>query len=220
MVRMERTPTAPPSLAIEKARGGSDYRKPDVVTQLHHDFHGKCYLCEINNLQSIEVEHLKAHHNGCDRDRMFDWNNLFLSCAHCNSVKNKSRYEEKILDCCREEPERCLQQEWMDGHVYVRAIEPASEEAELTAQLITECFEQTNTGIRVFECQTRINELQETLNVLYQNLRKYKKNPTEEKTCRALRGMLDRSYKFAGFTRTYVRVHAEDYPDLYEFVAV
>lgn len=214
VVKIERSPVAPPSLAIEKAKGGDNYRDDDVIRQLKQDFHGKCYLCEIDELQSIQVEHLKAHHNGKDRDRMFDWDNLFYSCAHCNSVKNMKQYKEVILDCCKVDPERYLNQELVDHHVRVEALYP-SQTVRMTAQLITKCFEKKNTGIRTLECQTRVDALEKALIVLYRSLKMYKDEPSE-KTRRALLGMLSRSYKFAGFLRTYVRQHLEDYPDLSE----
>lgn len=216
MVKIERTPVAPASLAIEKAKQSGTYRGDDVVQLLHQDFHGKCYLCEINELQSVEVEHLKAHHNGADRDRKFDWNNLFYSCAHCNGVKNRAEYEESILDCCRVDPEEYLLQELVDGHVQVKVLKT---EGEKTAQLITECFERTNTGIRIIECQTRVDALKQTMNALFRSLDRHQKRPTP-RTLGTLRGMLNRSHKFAGFTRTYVREHLKDYPDLEEFVSL
>ena len=70
MVKIERSSVAPFSLAIEKAKGTKNYREQDVVLQL------------IDELQSVEVEHLRAH-RGTDRNLMFDWNNLFLCCPHC-----------------------------------------------------------------------------------------------------------------------------------------
>ena len=216
MVKIERTSAAPASLAIEKAKQSGTYRGDDVMRQLKADFHGKCYLCEIDELQSVEIEHLKAHHNGADRDRMFDWNNLFYSCAHCNGVKNRAEYEETILDCCQVDPEEYLSQQLVDGHVQVKALQP---EGEKTAQLVTECFERANTGIRVVECQTRVDALQKTMNALFRSLNSYRKRPTP-RTLRALRGMLSRSYKFAGFTRAYVREHLEDYPQLEECVSL
>ena len=106
MVKIERTPTPPASLAIEKPKASGKYNLEDVVTQLHTDAHGKCYLCEQDELQSIEVEHLVPHHG--DIDLKFDWNNLFYSCAHCNSVKNRSQYEKDILDCCVTDPETVI----------------------------------------------------------------------------------------------------------------
>ena len=211
MVKIERSSVAPFSLAIEKAKGTKNYREQDVVLQLNADFHGKCYLCEIDELQSVEVEHLRAH-RGTDRDLMFDWNNLFLCCPHCNNMKNRPIYEETILDCCQEDPEKVLDQELVDEHVVVTALADTVE-ATRTAELLTDCFEKKNTGIRILECQTRINALKTTMIVLYRALEAYKVNKTE-KDLRVLRAMLNRSYKFAGFTRTYVRHHITEYPEL------
>lgn len=219
MVKVERSPDAPASLAVEKEKGTRNYRGEDVIVKLNEDFRGKCYLCEINDLQSVEVDHLKAHHNGRDRDRLFDWNNLFLCCAHCNGVKNMKQYEDLVLDCCQVEPEIYLNQKLVDGHVRVEPL-IHTHEAEITAQLLVECFEKDNTGIRTIECATRVRALQSAMTVLYKSLEKYKENPKATSTLRALRGMLDRGYKFAGFTRTYVRQHIEEYPELAQDVAI
>ena len=215
MVKIERTPTPPPSLAIEKAKGTDNYRNDDVIQQLHQDFAGKCYLCEINELQSIQVEHLKPH-KGTDRDRMFNWNNLFYSCPHCNSIKNAKKYEENVLDCCSEEPERKIQQELLEHHVRVSPLDD-SPEAKTTASLIQDCFEKQNTGIRVLESEARLRALQQTMDTLYHSLSAYLENP-QGKNLRTVRGMLDRRYKFAGFTRTYVRQHIQEYPGLEAYV--
>lgn len=214
MVKVERSFPAPESLAREKAKPNSrNYREPDVTQRLAQDFHGKCYLCEIAPVQDPEVEHLNAH-GRTNRDKMFDWENLFWSCRHCNSVKNTLNYSEDILDCCKKEPEQFLNQELFQGHVHVTALE---DEAKKTAELLTECFEKTNTGIREQACQVRVDALQETMTTLYRCLHQYKENPSPRNLC-SLRGMLARSYKFAGFTRTYVREHLEEYPELAEYV--
>ena len=42
MVKVNRTKTAPASLAIEKEKGTENYRERDVVFQLNKDFNGKC----------------------------------------------------------------------------------------------------------------------------------------------------------------------------------
>ena len=214
MVKAERTPTPPPSLAVEKKKANGSYKLPDVIEQLEQDFHGKCYLCEIDELQSVEVEHLRPH--GGDLDLKFDWNNLFLSCAHCNSVKNQKEYQDQILDCCVIDPETVLQQEVVDDHVLVTPLN-SDFESEKTAKLITECFEKKNTGIRIQECQVRMRALNCTMNTLYKTLEQYEKG-RHPRYLRALRGMLSKTYRFAGFTRTYVRTHLADYPDLAEFV--
>lgn len=217
MVKIERTPEAPVSLAIEKEKANGKYNLPDVVDLLYHDFHEKCYLCEIDKLQSSEVEHLNPHHNGLYKDRKFDWHNLFLSCRHCNAVKNQSKYDENVLDCCQTDPETIVMQELIEGHVRVTPLNNSAE-ANTTAMLITECFELTNTGIRTKECEVRLKALQRVFTVLCTQLERYRANKSTQ-TERTLRGMLDRSYKFAGFTRTYVRTHIEEYPELAQYVA-
>lgn len=213
MVKIERSPTPPVSLAKQ-----SSYKEPDVLLQLNKDFHSKCYLCEINELQSIHVEHLRPHNNHQHKSREFDWHNLFLSCPHCNLVKKAPKYTDMILDCCKSDPEAAINQTFTNGHVSVFALQ-ATPEAQLTAELLTECFEKTNTGIRVLECQTRVNALSQTMNLLYKCLENHQKSPSD-KNLRTLRGMLSRTYKFAGFTRTYVRDHLVTYPDLAEYVQI
>lgn len=217
MVKINRTQPAPASLAVEKKNGTLNYRGKDVVSQLNKDFHGKCYLCEINKLQSIQIEHLKPHH-GKDFDLMFDWNNLFLSCPHCNNMKNQKKYEGHVIDCCKEDPEASICQELIDGHVVVTSI-VSTDKAVRTAELLTECFEKQNTGIREYECSTRVEALEATMTTLYRCLANYKKKPNT-RNYRALRGMLSRGHKFAGFTRTYVRKHIDEYPELNELVAI
>ena len=214
MVKIERTPTPPASLAIEKAKASGKYNLDDVVTQLHADFHGKCYLCEQNELQSIEVEHLIPHHG--DVDLKFDWNNLFYSCSHCNSVKNRAQYEHDILDCCAVEPEAKLRHTLNGDKVEVTAL-PGADDAKNTASLIQDCFELRNHAIRSLQSQNKVKELKKTMNRLYKQLDKLD-GGNGGNTMRVLRGMLSREYKFAGFTRTYVRDHLDKYPDLAQYV--
>lgn len=215
MVKIERTPTPPPSLAVEKEKARGSCRRPDVQKQLQHDFNEKCYLCEIDKLQSVDVEHLFPH--GGDKELEFAWENLFHSCRHCNCVKNRRKYDGMILDCCKTDPEKVLDQRLVEGHVRVEPLEE-TEEARMTALLLTECFELTNTGARVIECQTRINALSETMNTLYQMLRKYRESGSSKDIPKGLDKILSRTYRFAGFTRTYVRNHLEDYPELADYV--
>ncbi len=160
----------------------------------------------------------QAGHDPFDFNSMSMGYNLFLSCPHCNSVKNQKKYEEHIIDCCKEDPEASIRQELVDSHVVVTAIE-STEDAIRTAGLLTECFEKENTGIRILECQTRVNALQTTMTTLYRCLANYKQNPSQ-RNYRTLRGMLNRNHKFAGFTRTYVRNHIDEYPNLSELVAI
>lgn len=216
MVKINRTPTPPASLA---RKSGACYREDDVVTQLRNDFNDKCYLCERDEIQSPEVEHLQPH--GGNPILKYQWENLFLSCAHCNSVKNVPKYNGMILDCCEDDPESLLDHALVNGIVTVHPLDPATTDPKviMTAQLLTECFEKTSTGIRKAECEVLKKSLNRTMNTLYRKLGEYKDSQSQE-TLDLLEGMLSRTYKFAGFTRAYVRAHLDDYPALAPFVAL
>lgn len=216
MVKVTRTQTPPAPLAKQTS---DCYRDKEVVRQLEKDFNGKCYLCERDRLQSVEVEHLIPH--GGNMDLKCKWENLFLCCAHCNSVKNQNKYNGKILDCCNEDPERVINHILDDGKVYINAKE-SNEQREnviMTAQLLTECFEKTNSGIREIECQNLVYDLIETMNYLYKIMDEYKKDTSDENLM-YLRNMLCRAHKFAGFTRAYVRRHIKEFPALSQYIEV
>ena len=220
MVKIERTPTPPASLAIECKKVHGSYASEDVISQLKKDFHSKCYLCELKDLTDIEVEHLLPHYNRKIKERVFDWNNLFYACPHCNSIKNDRIYDEKIIDCCKVDPESLLDHIYQEGKVNVRPHDPDTQDEKvlMTADLHENCFEKSNTGIRIFQCQERVNRLAETMNALYKTLEALKK-PTSKQYLRALKGMLSREYKFSGFTRYYVRSHIEEYPQLFGIIS-
>lgn len=102
MVKIERTASAEAkaavaSLAQEKAKPSGTYNTPEVNHALGLMFAHKCYLCEQKGLSSLQIEHLVPHRK--NRELMFDWNNLFLSCSHCNNIKN-DRFT-PILDCTK-----------------------------------------------------------------------------------------------------------------------
>ena len=97
MINLEKSQPAPASLAAEKSRASGSYREPDVIERLHADFFGKCYICENAPLTSVNVEHFVPHRE--DRDRKFDWDNLFLACGHCNNTKQTRSEFNSILKC-------------------------------------------------------------------------------------------------------------------------
>ena len=78
MVKVERSFPAPDSLEEEVKKLTGRYDKPDVIERLKRDFHNKCYICEMKELQDPNVEHLLPHKNGKYPERKFDWENLFL----------------------------------------------------------------------------------------------------------------------------------------------
>lgn len=103
MIYFEKRKTPPPSLAVEKAKGTENYRGQDVIDALSEDFKAKCYLCGTKWPTGINVEHFDEHRG--DRNKMFDWNNLFYACAHCNNTKNSlfRTVPSNLLNCTIED---------------------------------------------------------------------------------------------------------------------
>lgn len=213
MVKCEKYPIAPQSLAIEKKKGKyGKYNSQDVMEQLAKDFNKKCYICELSDIQDPEVEHLVPHHNSKDIDAKFDWNNLFLSCGHCNSIKNQHKYDGKIINCCIDDPEEHLHCQYNNGDVSVISLDE-DEKSIMTAELINEVFNLKNTGTRVYASDLRMDKLKEEMLLLMDALIGYKKVPSAGLK-RKLGVMLSRNRAFASFKRDYVRDNRAKYIDL------
>ena len=218
MVKIERTFPAPKSLAIESKKINGSYTEIDVIEQLRKDFHDKCYICEINHLQDPQVEHLLPHKNRKYQERVFDWNNLFLSCSHCNNVKNQQKYDIGIIDCCKEDPEELLYFKLEKGNVNVCGKNQENQNAVLTAELITEVFNLKNTGMRIYKSEMRFLELNKEMNKLYDTIEEMKENPNSKVVLRKLKALLRKESKFAAFKRSYIRENKENYPQLLEYL--
>jgi uncharacterized protein (TIGR02646 family) len=95
MIKLHRSTPAPECLEIEKKKANGDYKCGDVIKRLAEDFKNKCYLCESKGPTSSNVEHFIPHKG--DKELKFDWENLFLSCAHCNNIKGGTF--DNILNC-------------------------------------------------------------------------------------------------------------------------
>lgn len=207
MVKVTRTLPAPASLVIEKQKVNGSYTKEDVIEQLWEDFNHKCYICNMTEIPDMNVEHLVAHKGNLDLK--FDWNNLFLSCPHCNSIKNCKEYSEGILNCCEVDPERYLSFIVQAAQVYVISCDDSNHTANKTANLITAVFNRKNTGIRIKGCEARVRLLNEEMLQLYCALAAYREN-TNQLAYRKLRALLNRKSAFSAFKRTYARKYAHN----------
>ena len=218
MVKIERTFPAPASLLIEAQKANGSYSNSDVVEQLRRDFHNKCYLCEMKDLQDPQIEHLLPHMNGRFPERKFDWNNLFWSCSHCNSVKNQRKYDSGIIDCCKVDPEDRISFKLENTRIDVSAKDLQDESAMLTAQLIMEVFNLKNTGMRVYKSEIRFQELNLEMNKLYDTLEEMKDNPESKLVMRKLKALLRRESQFAAFKRNYIKENQEKFPQLLVYI--
>ena len=101
MVFFPKSNNEPLCLSLEKAKKSGTYNCQGVAEALKNDFHNKCYICETKEPQSINIEHFIPHKG--DRDLMFDWQNLFYCCTHCNNTKLGNF--DNILNCTQREEE-------------------------------------------------------------------------------------------------------------------
>lgn len=143
---------------------------------------------------------------------------FFLSCSHCNNVKNQSKYEENILDCCIQNPEELIDFKIREGNVCVAAKDSTNIKAKVTAELVTEVFNNNKTGMRDYKSSMRLKALLTEMNVLFDFLEKFKIDDNNIVVMRTLKGLLDRKSSFAEFKRNYVKIHQGNYPKLIEFM--
>lgn len=220
MVKIERSFPAPASLETEsRKKSGGSYSEQDVIQRLKEDFHNKCYICEMKDLQDPEVEHLLPHKNGRYPERMFDWNNLFWACGHCNKVKNQAKYDEGIIDCCKQDPEELVSFRLQGTDVIVEAKNESDSRAVLTATLVEEVFHLKSTAMRDYKREMRFQELNREMNLLYDNLEEMEQNPESRAVMRKLRALLRKESGFAAFKRDYVRENAGRFPQLLQYIA-
>ena len=219
MIKVDRTFPAPKSLETEAKKKNGSYTEKDVVDQLLRDFHKKCYICEINDPQDPKLEHLLQHKNGKYPERKFDWNNLFLSCGHCNSVKNQKKYDEGIIDCCKVDPEKLLTFRINENAVEIEKKEEKEDKTlDRTIELLQEVYGIDNTGMREYKSDMRFKGVLRQMNLLYDNLEQLKENPDSKMVQRKLKVLLRRESAFAAFKRCYIEEHRDIYPGLQEYL--
>lgn len=218
MVKVVRSFPAPASLAEEARKVTGRYDKQDVIERLRKDFHNKCYICEMKELQDPNVEHLLPHKNGKHPERKFDWENLFWSCSHCNGIKNNTKYDAGIIDCCKYDPEKYLKLQVESDNVLIGVNDSNDEIQKRTALLIEETFSLKNTGMRTYTSDERLRLLQKEMNVLYSQLEKIRSNPGSKISKRMIRSLLRRESAFAAFKRCYIHEHAIEYPELQQYI--
>lgn len=212
MVKVNRSYPPPPSLSLQRS-----YTEKDVIKRLVDDFHGKCYICNLKDVHDIHVEHLKSHQGGQNIFLKYDWDNLFLSCPHCNSIKNRGTYYDNIINCCVDDPEEFLEFYCVEDDIHVSSKGGDLEKAILTAELLTDVFNKRNTGIREHQCRIRCKELKKEMQLLYNTISLYK-NTGARRYSRTLRGLLKRESAFAAFKRGYIKNNENLYGDLVQFL--
>ena len=100
MIYFEKKAQPELQVKLDAAKSGNRenvYRSDVVYEQVKKDFCEKCYLCEDDEMTSIQIEHFNPHQG--DMDLKYTWNNLFYSCGHCNNLKGNHFWP--LLDCTK-----------------------------------------------------------------------------------------------------------------------
>lgn len=202
MFNVERVAPAPASL------NRNQYNAQDVIDILEPMFHGKCYLCEQDELADPEIEHFDPHMG--DLAKKYDWDNLYYSCGRCNSIKGTRHTD--LLDCCDVNLDvlrgiKCLLPSCPDADIEVTA-HINSPQADNTVELLNRCYNEKNTPLRGITRVVLMDKLFE-LHVEFQEyrltLKKKKYTPAEKALAKdRLSQMIKSHYPFSVFWRWHV----------------
>lgn len=154
-------------------------------------------------------------HKG-DLDKKFDWDNLFLSCGHCNSTKNLDLFSENVINCTKVDQSKHIKHEFKDKLVVITPLDDDIESI-TTANLIEKCFDGENTNKRFWASSVRRDELTKEMVLFFRSLKSYKKNLADNEKYKAectLKGLLKSDRKFAAFKRDYLRIHNSELLEL------
>ncbi|MBO6179525.1 MAG: HNH endonuclease [Selenomonadaceae bacterium] len=211
MVKIERLESelsekAVASLEREKAKASGSYNTPEVNEALQDMFYGKCYICENKKVTSWQIEHLVPHRG--NKDLKFSWDNLFLSCAHCNNIKN-DRFE-PIWDCTKEDVDEhiAFRKEGYFGKDEKYLFSPLDDaiETQNTCKLLNEAYYGSTTQKQV-EAKFIRKELRDELGRFKNYVRDYmyETGRTKDELLCTIRSELSASSPFAAFKRWLIR---------------
>jgi hypothetical protein len=189
-----------------KIKSEQDYRTDPVFSIIRNDCYNKCYICEEKGPTGLEVEHRVSQ--SFNPSRKYDWNNLFLSCRHCNHVKG-SQYND-ILDCTQVDPEDYIALSLETG-LYEKVIIAKKGETngiDDTINLLNKVYNGESTIILNAECENLRNQVLSELQLFQQMIEEYREEHDmglKQAFYRKITESLMRSSNFAAFKREMIR---------------
>jgi hypothetical protein len=171
------------------------------------DCHNKCYICEEKAPTSPEVEHLIP--KSIDSSLKYVWENLLLSCHHCNNLKRKSF--DKILDCTKDDPEDHIILSLVSLDIRDRVVitdKTGSGASAETCRLLDRIYNGSSNARMETGCQNLREHIIDEVKDFWQAITEYSGEP--DKTLKqSFRSMItdkiSRSSAFAAFKRHIVR---------------
>ena len=178
LINIKRSFPAPKILEEEKKKKNGSYNQKEVLDTLKKDFNNKCYICE-SKASNLNMKDLKSHKK--DNSLTFDWNNLFLSCGHCNNIK-LDNYDD-ILDCTKEDVEKCisyrLEPLLPKAKVKVEALND-DKRVKKTVELLNKVYNGT-TPLKIMESENLRKSLLDELSKFQKLIYDYLNNEVDEK---------------------------------------
>lgn len=223
MIKVERKLTDKAQKAIEsleeaKAKNAS-YNTLEVNSALREMFHGKCYICENKEIISYQIEHLIPYRG--NKELKYDWNNLFLSCAHCNNIK-LDKYV-PIIDCTKENVEEYIafRKKGYFGTEEELVFEKLDSRKETinTVKLLEEVY-YGFTPQKKMESKILRRTLRKELSQFKEYVREYQEAEDDEKEDLKylIKKQLEDSSPFAAFKRWLIRDNKEAYSELLPYI--
>ena len=211
MFKIERSFPEPSALEKERMKKHGIPGCDEVKDRLLEDSFEKCYICETKD-RFMDVEHRLPHRNGKYPERVFDWNNLFLCCKYCNTIKNKGIYDDGIIDCCVTDPETVIDMELIEDELRIMPLVDDNS-VRLTVQLLYDVHGTRRTRMLKHGSEWLRKRIRETMNILFQKLSDYYDNTADEDAYNTVLAMIDRSAEYSGFTRGYIRRNSQLYSE-------
>ena len=188
MIQLQKTTTAPASLATKNKYDGED-----VKALLAKDHYDKCYICERQLTTDFQVEHLHSQEHY--PDEKYNWENLFFVCSYCNGKKSanfdgivnptKEAIEEKIV--------QTLNYDKADF-----ATDDTSEAIQQTIVLLNRIFNGKNSIRKKIKEENFFKEFLSKMNKFEKAVNDYLSAPTSE-TKEVIRELLSIEQEFLGF---------------------
>jgi hypothetical protein len=203
MFKVTRTYPAP----VCSANG--QYNHVDVLSALRPIFFEKCYLCERDEIQDVEVEHFIPHQSNSALKYL--WENLYYSCSRCNSIKSNTHVN--LLDCADNTIDvghliSCQMPSAPSGKVFIKARShsPCAKTIN-TVILLEQCYNLENTALRGISRESLIEQMwDDYTDLLFQRQMLRRKNAAamdKQRAEQVIAAMLDVKYPFSIFWRNY-----------------
>lgn len=204
-------------LEREKNKISGTYRHDIIIDKVKEDFYSKCYLCESNDLQAINIEHFIPHKENLDLK--FDWNNLYYACYHCNNTK-LSKYD-NILDPLTDDVENLISYKFQAFHQSQPVEIKANTSHKLyldnksridsTVNLLNDIYNGQNTHIKHLESVSIRKSLKKEIQNFQQDIEEYEDallyqdKDSLKNALKSIKNHLHKASQFTAFKRDLIK---------------